>query len=250
MSEGRPIPAPRASGVLDFATSFQASLAASFRADSPIAQESLARDLAACSDSGDSDAHIDVDAVETESESGGDDELPALYRKPSGIAYGAARPAVGRSALEEPVLTRQERKQSRDAERSLLRDNHLIPPKHPVVQPPNLPTRVYMWLFSTKLPLDHHVPEASIAAPSEATPLLLDLARSVSGDGHENLSRQWAAAVETGQLKTTWQRESKTLAVYSRSLVVTFILQYSINIASIFAVGHIGKLELGAVTCT
>ncbi len=51
-----------------------------------------------------------------------------------------------------------------------------------------------------------------------------------------------------GQIKTTWQREAKTLAVYSRSLIVTFLLQYSINVASIFAVGRIGKLELGAVS--
>jgi multidrug resistance protein, MATE family len=173
--------------------------------------------------------------------------LPALYRKPSGIAFGAARPHVGRSVLEEPVLTRQERKESRDAERSLLRDNHIIPPKHPVVRPPGLLSRAYRWLFSTKVRVEDGVPGVAVIAPDEST-ALLSHSRS-AGHGHENLNRQWAAAVSTGQLKTTWQRETKTLAVYSRSLVVTFILQYSINIASIFAVGHLGKVELGAVSC-
>ncbi len=52
-----------------------------------------------------------------------------------------------------------------------------------------------------------------------------------------------------GQIRTTWQREAKTITEYSRVLIVTFLLQYSINVASIFAVGHIGKLELGAVSC-
>jgi multidrug resistance protein, MATE family len=246
MSSSRPIPA-RTSGVRDFASSFPASLAASFRAASPIAQEALARDLAACSDSGDSDIDVNAGRVDTDSGSGDEDDLPALYRKPSGIAFGATRPAVGRSVLEEPVLTRQEKKQSRDAERSLLRDNHIIPPKHPVVQPPGLLKRAYTWLFSTKVPLEERLPEVTTVGPSETSALLPQ--PNPQDDGHERLSRQWAAAVSTGQLKTTWQRESKTLAVYSRSLVVTFVLQYSINIASIFAVGHLGKVELGAVSC-
>jgi MATE family multidrug resistance protein len=69
-------------------------------------------------------------------------------------------------------------------------------------------------------------------------------------DGNEHLTEQWEAAVAEGKIKTTWQREAKTIAVYSRSLIVTFLLQYSISVASIFAVGRIGKLELGAVSRT
>merc|ERR1711881_108138 len=49
-------------------------------------------------------------------------------------------------------------------------------------------------------------------------------------------------------IHTTWQREAKVLAKYSRSLIVTFILQYSLTVASVFTVGHIGKVELGAVS--
>ncbi|KAJ9131727.1 MATE efflux family protein [Pleurostoma richardsiae] len=39
-----------------------------------------------------------------------------------------------------------------------------------------------------------------------------------------------------------------TLAGYTRSLAVTFLLHYSITLASIFVVGRIGKTELGAVS--
>lgn len=52
----------------------------------------------------------------------------------------------------------------------------------------------------------------------------------------------------SGKIKTTWQREAKTLWRYSSPLVVTFVLQYSLTVASIFAVGHIGPIELGAVS--
>jgi multidrug resistance protein, MATE family len=64
-----------------------------------------------------------------------------------------------------------------------------------------------------------------------------------------HLNEQWDAAVAEGKIHTTWQREAKTIAGYSRSMIITCLLQYSINVASIFAVGHIGNVELGAVSC-
>ncbi|KAF3768046.1 MATE efflux family protein [Cryphonectria parasitica EP155] len=186
-----------------------------------------------------------------------------MYRRPSGVAYGTTRPVVGPRPFDEPVLTRGEWVQSRNEELSLLRDNHLLPPKHPIPEHESFFRRLYKRLFSTKVPLGsddydngddesqhHHAPLSRVA--SEQTPLLL-------GNGGENgleasplaveeLNEQWEAAVSAGQIKTTWQREAKTIAVYSRSLIVTFMLQYSINVASIFAVGHIGKIELGAIS--
>jgi multidrug resistance protein, MATE family len=54
--------------------------------------------------------------------------------------------------------------------------------------------------------------------------------------------------VVAGKIQTTWQREAKVLAKYSAPLMVTFVLQYSLTVASIFAVGHIGTAELGAVS--
>ncbi|KAG5355857.1 putative transporter [Yarrowia sp. B02] len=43
-------------------------------------------------------------------------------------------------------------------------------------------------------------------------------------------------------------RELKILWQYSLPLAVTFLLQYSLTVASIFSVGHLGKEELGAVS--
>lgn len=272
MSSNQAIPPRKRSGAgLDFASSF--------RSASPLAQEVLARDLAEFSD----DA---ADEFDNEALSVSDDEDgtpgPTLYRRPSGVAFGAIRPALaGPGGLgEEPILTRAERTRSRDEERSLLRDNHILPPKHD--RPPQEPTlfrALYKKLFSTKVP--RRIPDEEgadspiqivIAPPTptvggtETEPLLGERRlrhRGANGHGsigngdepsshdhdeHEHLNEQWEAAVAAGQIKTTWQREAKTIAVYSRSLVVTFLLQYSLNVTSIFAVGRLGTLELGAVS--
>ncbi|KAK3502605.1 mate-domain-containing protein [Neurospora crassa] len=266
MSSYQAIPPKKRSGAgLDFASSF--------RSASPLAQEVLARDLAEFSD----DA---VDEVDNEALSVSDNEDetsgPTLYRRPSGVAFGAIRPALaGPGGLEEaPILTRAERTRSRDEERSLLRDNHILPPKHD--RPPQKPTlfrALYTRIFSTKVPRrisDEEVaasPIQIVIAPptptvTETEPLLGERSlrhRGANGHGvessshdhdheHEHLDEQWEAAVAAGQIKTTWQREAKTIAVYSRSLIVTFLLQYSLNVTSIFAVGRLGTLELGAVS--
>jgi len=67
-------------------------------------------------------------------------------------------------------------------------------------------------------------------------------------DTPENINSKWEEAVASGKVKTTWQRELVVLARYSRSLILTFVLQYSLTVTSIFTVGHIGKFELGAVS--
>ena len=242
MASSLPVPG-KASSSRDFAPK---SLGASFRGSSPIAQEVLARDLAECSDDESSD---DDDVFEEESDS--DEVGPTLYRRPSGIAYGGtSRPHLAPRTMDRPVLTRSEKEQSRNAERSLLRDNHILPPKHPVVKPLGFFRVVYKRMFSTKLPFRAPDEEArGTRGPTETSPLLPGIVVTNGGAAaHETLNEQWEAAVATGQIRTTWQREAKTITVYSVPLIITFLLQYSINIASIFAVGRIGKLELGAVS--
>lgn len=54
--------------------------------------------------------------------------MASSYRRPSFVAFGGTRPAVASAhapATEASCLTKKEKKQSRDEERSLLRDNHL-----------------------------------------------------------------------------------------------------------------------------
>lgn len=270
-SGSRPIPGKQLSSAGNGASNghhghdIHSALAASFRSASPLAQEMLARDLAACSD--EEDVPVDTEAVEEgdDDDSEGRDTTPGpmLYRRPSGIAFGTTRPALaGPGGLDErPVLTPAERTRSRDAERSLLRDNHILPPKHQH-QPPKggLAGRVaalYKRLFSTKVRL----PKGSLASRDEEaqaaprvgaaldeTAPLLARRPSAGQHGRETLNEQWEAAVAAGQIRTTWQREAKTITVYSRSLIVTFLLQYSLNVTSIFAVGRLGTLELGAVS--
>ena len=133
----------------------------------------------------------------------------------------------------------------------LTRSSSIAPPKRPAPQQRSVFSKVYRRLFSTKRPraeADEEAPPAPLftAEPSETSALLAP--HESSRTHHERLNRQWEAAVASGKIKTTWQREAKTLWRYSSPLVVTFILQYSLTVASIFAVGHIGPIELGAVS--
>lgn len=110
----------------------------SYLSASPIAQESIARDLAECSD--------DEEEAEPDSPSSSEDDseastirqagheasqhsMASSYRRPSFVAFGGTRPAVTgvqhAPATEANWLTKKEKKQSRNEERSLLRDNHL-----------------------------------------------------------------------------------------------------------------------------
>jgi MATE family multidrug resistance protein len=248
----RPIPAKGPA-----AADFLGAVGASFRSSSPLAQAVLARDLAECSDDDVENGHSDLAAVDSDS----DDDVPAptLYRRPSGIAFGTTRPALslGPAGLDEPpILNRLEQARSRDAERSLLRDNHILPPKHhasPHRQPKGMIASLYKRVFSTKVPRKP-VDEETPNGPDETTSLLGEENRGQNGASepadhhHEHLNEQWQAAVAAGQIKTTWQREAKTIAGYSKSLILTFLLQYSLNVTSIFAVGRLGTLELGAVS--
>lgn len=228
------------------------SLATSFRSGSLFANEIIASDIAECSDDDVSEDGGPYDEPGSEIGSRNGDEGPVLYKQLQGVAYGVRRPSMlPERGPEGAVLNKAERMQSLDAERSLLRDNHILPPKHSDAEKePGPLSRLYRRLFSTKVRSalgDEEVPRFVVSQPSEASPLLSDAARA--GQNPEDLNEQWDSAVASGKIKTTWQREAQTIAVYSRSLIVTFLLQYSINIASIFAVGRIGKIELGAVTC-
>ena len=243
MASKLPIPA---NGATDEGQNLASSFVTSFRSSSPLAQELVARDLAQCLDREDDGDAVDEAPCDSESEG----ESPTLYRRPSGVAYGSARPTLGPNALHEPILTQEERSRSHDAERSLLRDNHILPPKHAAGGKKSYFSELYGRIFSPRSPpraSDEESPTGRGGGLTETSPLL-GPDRPGATPGHEHLNEQWEAAVAEGRIRTTWQREAKTIAVYSRSLIVTFLLQYSINVASIFAVGQIGKLELGAVS--
>ncbi|KAK3694390.1 mate-domain-containing protein [Podospora appendiculata] len=227
----------------------------SYLSSSPIAQEILARDLAEYSDDeqdGDawgSDDESEFDLYGTDAP---ESHAAHLVSRPSGVAYGTLRPILAADVQASPALNARDYLQSRDAERSLLRDNHIIPPKHPRPFQESLFKRLYRWAFSTKVPTpkDGLGPVLSRVSTKglESAPLLQhDYLGPVSPTPSEQ-DLLWDATVTANILKTTWQREAKTLTQYSRSLIVTFLLHYSVTVTSVFTVGRIGRLELGAVS--
>lgn len=212
-------------------------------ASSPIAQSIIASDIAEeCSD----DEAVDDDFLDP-GLGDGSGNGPVLYKQPSGVAFDYRRPSMMNDVVES-TLTREEVQRSRDAERSLLKDNHLLPPKHNPEERRGPFFKLYRALFSTKIRRPLRPDEVPAYRPSESSPLLSGAPRSAPPDV-ENLDAQWEAAVAHGIIETTWRREAKTIVQYSAPLILTFLLQYSINITSIFTVGRIGKLELGAVIC-
>lgn len=90
--------------------------------------------------------------------------------------------------------------------------------------------------------------------PTETSSLLKSIdshgaavsANSIS-EGH--IGEQPDEIAAPGNISVIWLHETKIILSYAAPLVVTFLLQYSIDVSSIFAAGRLGQLELGAVTC-
>lgn len=204
-----------------------------YLSSSPLAEQFLADDIAACSDD-DADHGGLPDAPDALVDGNHPARGHGMYRRPSGVAYGGTRPVFNAQRVDEPILTPMERKQSRDAERSLLRDNHVLPPKHlpgREEEKHNLAARLYRRLyrrlFSTKLAREgihdeHHVAFPGHVVPAtERSPLLNgqpEGSDSASGSG-DDLDQQWEEAVASGRVHTTWQREAKTVVAYSLPLI-------------------------------
>ncbi|KAF2241002.1 MATE efflux family protein [Trematosphaeria pertusa] len=206
---------------------------------------------------------------ESESESDGSSTVRQYsminsYRRPSYVNPGARSSSVFSSSVpthshlleakKHSYLSKKEREAMREEERSLLRDNNLLPPKHPRrgsegLLPGGLARK---WSISVlrKVKSGPADEEAAHDEPSERTALLgenLDLPYG-GLDTPKTIQKKWNEAVAAGKITTTWRREAKVLARSSAPLILTFLLQYSLPVASIFTVGHIGKVELGAVS--
>lgn len=88
---------------------------------------------------------------------------------------------------------------------------------------------------------------ADEADSSETTALLA----SISADPYQrtpSVSRVKDWDDNEGKVGTTWRTEFIVLTKYSLPLILTCLLQYSLSGASVVAVGHLGKTELGAVS--
>ena len=246
----------------------------SIHSESPVAQAAIARDLEEESEYDLERGRSNVDGEDPSSDSDGSTLRPSRsaqsyghsmvgsYRRPSFTA-GGPRATVGtglRRSSRQP--TKSERHEARREERSLLRDNNVIPPKHPQKgrDSKSLGRRVSQILPSIGIPGGDRkvmIPGKKVAettsdpsaGTTETTPLLGDPELPYGGqDSPTTLNKKWESAVMEGKIKTTWQREAKVIGRYSAPLILTFLLQYSLTVASIFTVGHLGKVELGAVS--
>nr|OQO29338.1 hypothetical protein B0A51_06918 [Rachicladosporium sp. CCFEE 5018] len=228
------------------------TLASTWTQTAPIANESLLRDL---EDEEDEEATAAVDYSSTSDSDADNDSRPAYsrsapsaysfassYRRPSFVGTGGRGFVPFAGVSEDGVASREERRRVLEEERSLLRDNNIIPPKHPVLEGDGTGRRRS---FIPRVDRKGSIPEV----PSESSPLLGDSSKPYGGQGEAAvISAKWEEAVKEGKIKTTWQREAKVLASYSLPLMVTFLLQYSLTVASIFTLGHLGTVELGAVS--
>lgn len=233
----------------------------SLLATSPIAQMSIQRDIDdAEEEEGNGQAIEDnSEIVAPSNHNRSDYSMVGSYRRISAVAYGP-RPLFPAAQAPETsgFVSQIDREAALGEERSLLRDNKLIPPKHPRSgsnasgKPNNF--------FSKRLSVAGFIPRKGSQAvdedtiedadgPDETTPLVRDPNLPYGGqDAPEEIDKKWEEAVASGKIQTTWQREAKVLFKYSRPLMGTFLLQYSLTVVSIFTVGHIGKIELGAIS--
>ncbi|PVH97305.1 MATE efflux family protein [Periconia macrospinosa] len=227
----------------------------------PIAEQAIAQDY-------EEDGSPLEEPSDSESESDGSSTVRQYsminsYRRPSFVNPGARSTAIFASSLpsqnhfpdakKHSYLSKQEQEAVREEERSLLRDNHLLPPKHPRRGSEGMPSRGLSSRLSfpslTRAKSANTDEEAQRSQPSERSALLGNPELPYGGlDTPRTINQKWGEAVAAGKITTTWQRETKVLVKSSGPLILTFLLQYSLPVASIFTVGHIGKIELGAVS--
>jgi MATE family multidrug resistance protein len=249
--------------VTDFANDVTAQMEG-FTQAQDIAEEAIARDLEE-DDSEDEEADDDDD-----SSSGSSTIRPYSminsYRRPSYVNPGSRGTAISSSIPDRNSLStswkkhshipKRERDYVRDEERSLLRDNNLLPPKHPRSGSTGPAERLGNRLSFSGLRRIKSTPDEETAIDSPAhertsllTPTYGDPSQPYGGlDSPRAITKTWNEAVAAGKINTSWRREAKVLTKSSAPLILTFILQYSLPVASIFTVGHIGKIELGAVS--
>jgi MATE family multidrug resistance protein len=235
-----------------------------FTQSQDIAEEAIARDL-------EEDDSEEGEEDESDSSSGSSTvrqfSMINSYRRPSYVNPGARGTAITSSSVPErnylstswkkhSHLSKKERDTVREEERSLLRDNNLLPPKHPrsgsAGPARQLASRMsFSGLRKVKSTPDE---ETAVVTPADERSALLggvegDRDQPYGGlDTPKTINKKWNEAVAAGKINTSWQREAKVLTRSSAPLILTFLLQYSLPVASIFTVGHIGKIELGAVS--
>jgi MATE family multidrug resistance protein len=242
------------------AAEHQSPFSRSFTASSPIAASAIARDLAEYSD--EDHSTDDTSGCSTIRPPGSwtgtnPHSLAGSYRRPGHFTSVNHATVIPNNGEQQP-LSQSEREQAIEEERNLLSDNHVIPPDHAQGKAHGLQRKVSGLLSAAIGPnrRPSAVSRHSYSRDAETGPVANETTALLQGpadteDAELNLDeidRKWEEAVSAGLIQTTWQREAKVIGKYSLPLMVTFLLQYSLTVASIFTIGHLGKEELGAVS--
>ncbi|KAJ5256803.1 hypothetical protein N7478_012907 [Penicillium angulare] len=240
----------------------QSRYSRSFTSSSPIAEAAIARDLAHYTDDDSLDTDTsDSSTVRPSSSYAGTQphSLTGSYRRPSYFTTINHATAVPAQADYQP-LTQSEREQAIQEERALLGDNNVIRTElrprrlsHKLSslfsQAQGSSSKSYGPVRSSKPLVDDIGSGQGSSESAESTESTALLGSSDANRiGPEEIDRKWEEAVTAGLINTTWRREAEVIGRYSLPLMVTFLLQYSLTVASIFTIGHLGKEELGAVS--
>ena len=175
----------------------------------------------------------------------------------SSLANTAPWPIVG-SPPQEPEDVAVENDVRREEE-NFLGDNGLLPTEH-AEKPSSRPNTLESRATGTTLSSGSASDATSAYENTEVSPLshtdsmrtetspLLPCQQQRNEDLAAEIDYMWDEAVAIGKIQTSWRREAKVLAHRSPPMIITSFLQYSLTVAGVFTVGHLGKVELGAVS--
>lgn len=163
-------------------------------------------------------------------------------------------------------MSLEERQELLNQEQELLADNklmnpptrkaplpHMMPIRRPSSSNPNNSYGTVPTQLRSSSGGDINSERSNLLVPSisnqsvDSTLYPLSLQKTI--EENENLVREtWTDAISKGEINTTYKRETVVLFQSSIPISLAFLLQYSLTVASIFCVGHIGKKELSAVS--
>lgn len=153
--------------------------------------------------------------------------LANTYRRPSFVA-GYGRPSLlASSPVPKSHLAQAEIDELDNEERSLIRESQQQYHQH---------NKHGYGTSSSKVIEETREDMGEAASSEESTPLLADAPLSV----------KWNKAVEDQTITSSYRHETKVLASYSAPLIITFLLQSSEQFSTVFSLGHLGTIELGA----
>lgn len=96
--------------------------------------------------------------------------------------------------------------------------------------------------------MHHHSDSHASSSSAPPDPIITAGRGSVSNYGAVDEEACWDEAVADGDIQTGYTLEFTTLSRNAFPLSITFFLQYSLFMTSLLCVGHLGKIELGAVS--